>query len=153
MPAVLCAGRGADDGSGHDAQARESKTATLCPLRYVQGAVQTMAVAMMRKPENRAAAVTMLGKTVDLAGHLVRKICVPNPPGDDKNCPGKVFKGFQMALCKTVGGGGPPGLRGSMQKGVAKGKCVCSGARWCASATLHYAAAAALAPLCPYRSC
>ena len=37
----------------------------------VQGAVQTMAVAMMRKPENRAAAVTMLGKTVDLASQQV----------------------------------------------------------------------------------
>lgn len=40
----------------------------------LQGAVTTMAGTMIKKPGSRAAAVTMLGKTVDLASQLV-SIC------------------------------------------------------------------------------
>lgn len=48
----------------HAASAAAAASAT-------QGAIQTMCT-LAKNPEKRGAAITMLGKTVELAGHLVR---------------------------------------------------------------------------------
>lgn len=79
---LTVSGAGSCTCAAHALRAASRPTAVLAPTpvlpSLLQGAVKTM-VALAKADGKRGAAVTMLGKTVELAGHLVRcgLGCVP----------------------------------------------------------------------------